>query len=179
MTRAPPAWVLAGGRVPDRRVDAVMPSAGSDVPYGGAGRVRAAAPGGSGDVPGGATEGDAAATPGRRRTGAGSPSTGNRAPRRAGSPAHSAPLVDGVVGKHSAGPPPTPGRLDMIRSEWRVMVVLVVAGLLTAALWRVLTPRVADSGNPLEADIAVDGTLAALGVVAGIITSACVLLRPG
>lgn len=184
-----------------------MPSAGSDVPYGSAGRVHAAVPGGSGDVPRGAdaTEGDADAaampaapsgsaapgisggpgTPGGSGGPGVSPAPADQTgPKHRTAPAVPAPLptpplVDGVAGKHSAGPAPTPGKLDLVRSEWRVMVVLVAGGLLTAALWRMLTPRVADSGNPLEVDIAVDGTLAALGVVGGIVTAACVLLRPG
>jgi hypothetical protein len=168
-----------------------MPSAGSDVPSGSAGRVHAAPPGGSGDDPStDATEGDAGAAGVPPAPGApGAPDASAPSPEPSGPRHRTAPAVptppggtavsDGVVGKHSAGPPPEPTKLDMLRSEWWLMVALVAGGLLTAALWRVLTPRVADSGNPLEADVAVDGTLAALGVVGGVVTAACVLLRPG
>jgi hypothetical protein len=69
------------------------------------------------------------------------------------------------------------GRL--IRGEWRPAVVLLATGLLVAAAWRAAAPSVARAGNPLEAAIAVDGTLAGFGVLAGVLTSTCVLLRPG
>jgi hypothetical protein len=67
----------------------------------------------------------------------------------------------------------------LLRTEGRLMVMLVAGGLVVAALWRLLAPQVADSGNPLEAAAAVDGTLAMLGVVAGVVTAAGVLLWPG
>jgi hypothetical protein len=69
------------------------------------------------------------------------------------------------------------GRLA--RGEWRPALALLAGGLLVAAVWRTLGPTVADRGNPLEADVAVDGTLAALGILAGVVTSALVLLLPG
>lgn len=69
------------------------------------------------------------------------------------------------------------GRL--VRGEWRPAVILLAAGLLVAAAWRAAAPSVAGAGNPLEKDVAVDGTLAAFGILAGAVTSACVLLRPG
>jgi len=71
------------------------------------------------------------------------------------------------------------GVARLLRGEWRPALCLVAAGLLVAAAWRAAAPSVADAGNPLEKDIAVDGTLAAIGVLAGILTSTCVLLRPG
>jgi hypothetical protein len=67
----------------------------------------------------------------------------------------------------------------LLRTEGRVMLLLVAAGVLVAALWRALAPTVADSGNALETAAAVDGTLAGLGLVFGVLTAAGVLLRPG
>lgn len=59
------------------------------------------------------------------------------------------------------------------------MVLLVVAGLVLAGLWRLLVPATADLGDEQEAQAAVDGTLAILQAVAGVLTGAAVLIRPG
>jgi hypothetical protein len=81
--------------------------------------------------------------------------------------------------------PPRPRRSlgaalkDLLWSESRVMLLLVAGGVLAAALWRALAPEVADGGNALETDAAVDGTLAGLSVLAGVVTAAGVLLWPG
>ena len=68
---------------------------------------------------------------------------------------------------------------NLLRAEGRVIVLLLGGGLLVAALWRLAAPEVADAGNPLEGPAAVDGTLALLGVLAGVVTAASVLLWPG
>ena len=67
----------------------------------------------------------------------------------------------------------------LLRAEGGVMLALVAGGVLVAAAWRALAPHVAGAGNALESDAAVDGTLAALSVVAGVVTAAAVLIRPG
>ena len=189
----------SGGAVPDRRVDAVMPSAGGDAPYGGAGRLH--------DGP----RGSDAGTPGSGMPGVSEPGGGTG--RHAGPPADGAG-TGGAGGRHvadggtglaggSTGVPGAEayafrkrrqgdtsgarlaarearaGMVRVVRGEWPLAVALLAGGLLVASVWRTLGPSVAGAGNPLEADVAVDGTLAALGALAGVVTAACVLLRPG
>jgi hypothetical protein len=60
-----------------------------------------------------------------------------------------------------------------------MIIGLLLAGLVMAGLWRFLTPFAADLGDEQEASAAVDGTLALLGVAAGVVTGVIVLVRPG
>jgi len=154
-----------------------MPSGGADTPYGSAGRVYPG-PRDEGDVP--ATSGDATlAGP------AGLPA----APAGDGTGHAAGDAADGQpAGRHDAGRHGRPSRAprftraawrELLRAEGRAMVLLLGGGLLVAALWRLLAPEVADAGNPLESAAAVDGTLTFLGVLAGVVTAAAVLLWPG
>lgn len=152
-----------------------MPSGGADAPYGSAGRVDPAPPPVEPAVPG-AT--DAAPTgPAAGWPGAG----GEPLPEFPG-----APVGDGAVRHGRPHRPHRPaqaflgsGWRELLRAEGPCMVALIGAGLLVAVLWRLLAPAVTDSGNPLESAAAVDGTLAALGFLAGVTTAAAVLRRPG
>lgn len=68
-------------------------------------------------------------------------------------------------------------------SGWREQVglvgVLLACGVLVALVWRLLTPTTATLGDEQEAAAAVDGTLALIGLGAGTLTAAFVLVRPG
>jgi hypothetical protein len=71
------------------------------------------------------------------------------------------------------------GAVATLRAEAPILPALLLAGLAVDLVWRAVAPGVARAGNPLERAAAVDGTLALIGVVAGIITGAAVLVRPG
>jgi hypothetical protein len=75
--------------------------------------------------------------------------------------------------------PAPPDRQHGLRTELRLLLVLILAGGLLAFAWRLLTPYGADLGDEQEAAAAVDGTLALLGVAFGALTAIFVLLRPG
>jgi hypothetical protein len=133
-----------------------MPSGGADAPYGGAGRVDA------GPRDAGGSGADAPSGPERDVTDVFRPTEAAHAvPQRP----LGAALRDGLRGT--------------LRAEARVVVLLLAGALVLAAAWRLLAPEVAGEGNQLEAAAAVDGTLALLGVVAGVVTAAAVLLWPG
>jgi hypothetical protein len=65
------------------------------------------------------------------------------------------------------------------RRELLALIGLLVAGVLLAVVWRLLAPETAKLGDEQEAAAAVDGTLALFGVVAGVLTAAFFLFRPG
>jgi hypothetical protein len=140
-----------------------MPSGGADAPYGSAGRVYP----GPRDEDGVPAPVDATA-PAAADDGAG-PGAGSPAGR------HDA----GRHGRLPLAPAAGEGWRGLLRAEGRAVALLLGAGLLVAAAWRLLAPEVADAGNPLESAAAVDGTLALLGVFAGVATAASVLLWPG
>jgi hypothetical protein len=75
------------------------------------------------------------------------------------------------------------GQAPASGSPWRrqvpLLVVLVVAGVAMALLWRALTPSAARLGDEQEAAAAVDGSLALLGILAGALTAGFVLVWPG
>jgi hypothetical protein len=71
------------------------------------------------------------------------------------------------------------GAVQGARGEALFVTGLLVAGALLAGVWRLLTPLAAGLGDEQEASAAVDGTLALLGIAAGVITAAVVLVRPG
>jgi hypothetical protein len=151
-----------------------MPSVGGDAPYGSAGRVHA--------DPRDADAGTPTSTGGRHVADVGSGLPGGPAGAEAAAAEpyafrrgrHGDTTGAGLTAREVRG-----GLVRLARGEWRPAVSLLAAGLLVAAIWRAVSPSVADAGNPLEAGIAVDGTLAGLAVLAGALTSACVLLRPG
>jgi len=64
------------------------------------------------------------------------------------------------------------------RRQLRLLLGLLAAGVLMAFLWRLLDPVTTKLGDD-EAGAGVDSTLALLGVVAGFLTAAFVLWRPG
>jgi Na+/H+ antiporter NhaD/arsenite permease-like protein len=90
------------------------------------------------------------------------------------------PVSTGPVpaGSFPAAPEPRPGWRGW-RRQLRLVVTLIAVGVLVAFLWRVLTPHTAELGDEQEAAAAVDGTLALLGLVVGMLTGVLVLLRPG
>ena len=59
------------------------------------------------------------------------------------------------------------------------MLVLLAAGVALGGLWAWLAPGVADRGDPAEARVAVDGTLALILLGAGLVTAIGVAVRPG
>jgi divalent metal cation (Fe/Co/Zn/Cd) transporter len=65
------------------------------------------------------------------------------------------------------------------RGDVAVLTALLVGGVLVAVLWRVIDPATAKLGDSSETGAAVDGTLALLGILAGLLTGAFVILRPG
>ena len=150
-----------------------MPSGGADAPYGSAGRV----------YPGPRDEDGVPAPVDATVPAAADDGAGSGAGSSAGSPAGSS------AGRHDAGRHGRPSRpltaaagegwRGLLRAEGRAVVLLLGGGLLVAAAWRLLAPEVAAAGNPLESAAAVDGTLALLGVFAGVATAASVLLWPG
>jgi len=164
-----------------------MPSVGGDAPSGSAGRVHAGPRDSDAGTPptgtGPALGGGSASGGGRHVADVGSGLPGGPADPAAAEPA--APYAfrrrrqGDSTGVRLAAREARGGLVRVTRGEWRPALSLLAAGLLVAAAWRTLSPSVADAGNPLEADVAVDGTLAALGILAGVVTSACVLLRPG
>jgi hypothetical protein len=157
--------------------DATVPAPGSGAgPDPGNGGGPAA--GGLGPVPGGLGPAAGGLGPGAAGP-VGAPLDAPEAGDGAGTPA----------GRHDAGRHGRPSRplrsvagegwRGLLRAEGRAIVLLLGGGLLVAAAWRLLAPGVADTGNPLESAAAVDGTLAVLGVFAGVATAASVLLWPG
>jgi hypothetical protein len=64
-------------------------------------------------------------------------------------------------------------------SDVLLVVLLVVAGLVLAGVWRLIVPATADLGDEQETQAAVDGTLALLQTAAGVLTGLAVLIRPG
>jgi hypothetical protein len=74
----------------------------------------------------------------------------------------------------------TPEADDRRRSaDVLLAVLLVVAGLVLAGVWRLIVPVTVDLGDEQETQAAVDGTLALLQVAAGVLTGAAVLIWPG
>jgi hypothetical protein len=65
------------------------------------------------------------------------------------------------------------------RSQLILLAALVVGGIVVALAWRVLDPYTAKLGEDNETAATVDGTLVLLGLVAGLLTAAFVLIRPG
>jgi len=84
------------------------------------------------------------------------------------------PFAGPVVGT------PAPRRVVPARWELLPAVVVLIAGVVLGACWAllgaVLVERSAPSG---EARFAVDGTMALLGLVAGVLTAAALAARPG
>jgi uncharacterized membrane protein YfcA len=72
-----------------------------------------------------------------------------------------------------------PDRWRPWRAQLGPLAALVVVGVLLAFVWRWLTPHTAELGDEQEAAAAVDGTLALLGVLIGVLSAAFVLVRPG
>ncbi len=66
-----------------------------------------------------------------------------------------------------------------VRSDAAVLLGLLIGGVLLAVVWRVIDPATAKLGDNEETAAAVDGTLALLGVLAGFLTGAFVVVRPG
>jgi hypothetical protein len=60
-----------------------------------------------------------------------------------------------------------------------LFVLLVTAGLVVAGVWRLLLPATTGLGDEQETQAAVDGTLALVQAVAGVLTAVAVLIRPG
>jgi hypothetical protein len=60
-----------------------------------------------------------------------------------------------------------------------MLLVLLLGAVLLGVLWRQLIPYTVKLGDDSETDAAVDCTLALLGVLAGLLTAAFVLIRPG
>jgi uncharacterized membrane protein YeaQ/YmgE (transglycosylase-associated protein family) len=73
----------------------------------------------------------------------------------------------------------TADRLRPWRAQIGLLVTLIVVGVVLAFVWRWLTPHTAKLGDEQEAAAAVDGTLALLGVLVGVLAAAFVLVRPG
>jgi hypothetical protein len=71
------------------------------------------------------------------------------------------------------------GMRKYVRGDVAVLIALLVGGLLLAVVWRVIDPATAKLGDSDEGGAAVDGTLALLGILAGVLTGAFVILRPG
>lgn len=66
-----------------------------------------------------------------------------------------------------------------LREQMGPLLAVLAAGVVLAFVWRALTPTTARLGDEQEASAAVDGTLALLGLTAGLLTGAGVLMRPG
>jgi hypothetical protein len=61
----------------------------------------------------------------------------------------------------------------------RIVGAFLLAGLALAGLWGVLTPSLREASDQTESAIATDGTLLLLQVLAGLLTGAALLRRPG
>lgn len=78
-------------------------------------------------------------------------------------------------GRLSARRPVAPGRRDLVPA-----VVVLVLGVLLGGCWALLAPVVADrSAASGESRFAVDGTMAMLGLLAGVVTAGALAARPG
>jgi len=115
------------------------------------------------------------------------PCPGPRAPEETG-PGDGRLPADGV--RDSASPahgtlPPSPG-LRAVPARYRpsrrglgIVGAFLLAGLLLACLWWALAPILRDLSDPAESAVATDGTLLCLELLAGAVTGAGLLLRPG
>ncbi|GAB3262740.1 hypothetical protein [Kineosporia babensis] len=63
--------------------------------------------------------------------------------------------------------------------ETPALVVPLLLGVLIAVIWRVILPSTQNLGDEQEVQAAVDGTLAGLGLVAGVLTGVYPLVWPG
>jgi hypothetical protein len=72
-----------------------------------------------------------------------------------------------------------PGPSWWSRGETRLYLVLCAAGIVVGLLWRLLGPWFAANGVPSEKGVAVDGTLAMLQLLAGLITGGLVIAHEG
>jgi hypothetical protein len=94
----------------------------------------------------------------------------------AAGPETAAPIVPETHAR--PGRRPSTG-LPSLSGQLVLLLGLIVGGVLLALLWRLLDPSTAKLGDDNESAAAVDSTLALLGVLAGFLTAAFVLLRPG
>jgi hypothetical protein len=86
------------------------------------------------------------------------------------------------AGSSGDGPRPAPRRGQVRRDlgrEAALVPALLAVGLALGGLWAWLAPGVAGRGDPAEARIAVDGTLALIMLGAGVVTAIVLALRPG
>jgi hypothetical protein len=65
------------------------------------------------------------------------------------------------------------------RGDTRVYLVLCAAGIAVGLLWRLIGPALAAAGQASEQGIAVDGTLALLQLLAGLVTGGLVIAIEG
>jgi hypothetical protein len=65
------------------------------------------------------------------------------------------------------------------RAETRSYLFLCIAGILVGLAWRLLGPGFAAAGVPSERGIAVDGTLALLQLLAGLVTGGLLIAHEG
>jgi hypothetical protein len=63
--------------------------------------------------------------------------------------------------------------------EILALVLPLVLGVVLAVAWRLLVPETRSLGDEQELRAAVDGTLAGLGLLAGLVVGVITLLRPG
>ena len=63
--------------------------------------------------------------------------------------------------------------------DLRWLVGVLAGGVALGAAWRLLVPSVVGGSDVAEAAVAADGTLAALGALAGAVTGLALLARPG
>ena len=90
-----------------------------------------------------------------------------------------------------SGPkPPTPGprrargggatpKGRVLAGETFSLVAPLLLGVLIAVVWRAVLPSAQHLGDEQEVQASVDGTLAGLGLVAGVLTGVYPLVRPG
>jgi hypothetical protein len=65
------------------------------------------------------------------------------------------------------------------RGDTRVYLVLCAAGIAVGVLWRLLGPALDAAGQASERGVAVDGTLALLQLLAGLVTGGVVIATEG
>lgn len=74
---------------------------------------------------------------------------------------------------------PTASRPPGLSGEILALVLPLVLGVVLAVAWRLLVPATKSLGDEQELQAAVDGTLAGLGLLVGLVVGVLTLLRPG